>query len=658
MPWHIEKKGSEYCVVKDADGEVEGCHGTRADAAEQIRALYASEDDDPEMAIASHSVNIVLAMDIREEDGNYCVYDLTGTNLGCWGDRELAEEFILTTTGELVDVEDDSEEHVQDVARQLRVLIDQLIGEDDANVPAPAEDAIEEDAYSAIGASWSGPIAFEEEYTGDGRIFRAGSIKWDESQLPFTFRWQKSSVPGHDTAVTIGRVDRLERRDGGVIWGEGVILNTNQEAWEYLQLIANGAAGGVSVDGDSAEFEVLEVDGAAEMHFSSMRLRALTAVDIPAFANARISISAEALLAAAVGDLSVPMGDRDARYDGLAAQKRIFAWAKTADGYDASKLARAFLWRDSDGDPQLKGSYKLPFTDVVGGTLKAMPKAIFAAAGALEGARGGVNIPEADKAAIRSKLNTLYGKIEGDPVPPWKDPKGDGRNSDNEAAVETVITAAAIPVKPPAEWFESPELPQPTPITVSPDGKVFGHLALFGTCHIGFKDCVTPPKGSTYAYFHTGEIEAEGGELVAVGHLTFNTGHAALDASPAGAASHYDHTGTVAADVRVGEDKFGIWVSGALRSTLSDEDIRAFRSAPLSGDWRRIAGRLELVAALAVNTPGFPVARSLVAGGNAQSLVTGTPDFEEAQMAARRSVKARIANSLRKQDINKRIGGK
>src|SRR4029079_16942320 len=81
--------------------------------------------------------------------------------------------------------------------------------------------------------------------------------------------------------------------------------------------------------------------------------------------------------------------------------------------------------------------------------------------------------------------------------------------------------------------------------------------------------------------------------------------------------------GMVAADVRVGEDEHGIWVAGALRSHLSDEDVRAFRAALLSGDWRRIAGRLELVAALAVNVPGFPVprTRSLVASGETETLL-------------------------------------
>ena len=50
--------------------------------------------------------------------------------------------------------------------------------------------------------------------------------------------------------------------------------------------------------------------------------------------------------------------------------------------------------------------------------------------------------------------------------------------------------------------------------------------------------------------------------------------------------------------------------------------LRALRASPLSGDWRAAAGGLEMVAVLAVNTPGFPVPRpaALVASGAVVSL--------------------------------------
>ena len=50
-------------------------------------------------------------------------------------------------------------------------------------------------------------------------------------------------------------------------------------------------------------------------------------------------------------------------------------------------------------------------------------------------------------------------------------------------------------------------------------------------------------------------------------------------------------------------------MAGAVRPGTTPDQIRALRAAPLSGDWRTIGGNLELVGALAVNVPGFPVPR-------------------------------------------------
>jgi hypothetical protein len=164
-------------------------------------------------------------------------------------------------------------------------------------------------------------------------------------------------------------------------------------------------------------------------------------------------------------------------------------------------------------------------------------------------------------------------------------------------------------------------------LTVTDAGQVFGHLALWGTCHIshaGSGECVTPPRSAaSYAYFHTGAIRTQGGTEIPVGHLTLDTTHANLAASPAATLAHYENTGAVVADIAVGEDSHGIWVAGSLRPSATPDQIRALRAAPLSGDWRQIGSNLELVAALAVNVPGFPVPRpaGMVASGAITSLV-------------------------------------
>ena len=43
MPWTIQQRGGEYCVIKKTDGENEGCHATRAKAERHMAALYANE---------------------------------------------------------------------------------------------------------------------------------------------------------------------------------------------------------------------------------------------------------------------------------------------------------------------------------------------------------------------------------------------------------------------------------------------------------------------------------------------------------------------------------------------------------------------------------------------------------------------------------------
>lgn len=182
-----------------------------------------------------------------------------------------------------------------------------------------------------------------------------------------------------------------------------------------------------------------------------------------------------------------------------------------------------------------------------------------------------------------------------------------------------LTAGAAVPVLPPAEWFENPQLDGPTPLTVTPEGRVYGTLASWETCHVGFSnECVTPPRSNTdYAYYCNGVVLTEEGIEVRTGRITMGTGHAGLRMKPRVAAAHYDDTGTCVADVTAGEDPHGIWVAGAIRPGTSEEQLRALRASPLSGDWREVNGNLELVAALAVNVPGFPIPRpsTLAASG-------------------------------------------
>ncbi|AXH46593.1 head maturation protease [Gordonia phage Rofo] len=210
--------------------------------------------------------------------------------------------------------------------------------------------------------------------------------------------------------------------------------------------------------------------------------------------------------------------------------------------------------------------------------------------------------------------------------------------------------------------FADPKLERLTPIQVTKDGRVFGHLAGWKSEHIG-RPGVKPPRGTDYRYFHQGLVPTPDGDL-AVGHLTLGTGHAGAGNINA-AAEHYDNTGAQVAAVRVGEDAHGIWFAGRTHPTTDDLQRQTLRRSSLSGDWRKVNGQYELVAALAVNVPGFPIPRteSLVASGDDTMLVAagmvrnGPITYDEVQAmvtAAGIDAQARVNRAIARERLRQR----
>lgn len=273
-------------------------------------------------------------------------------------------------------------------------------------------------------------------------------------------------------------------------------------------------------------------------------------------------------------------------WDEGAARAALDSWA----GDDIGKYGRAFLWSDGSGN---KTGFKFPIAKPVNGTLTVFIRAVNNAKARLSSA----NIPAADKAKILSILNRLQESYDGE----------------DESGMALV---AAGMERPPAEWFADPKLTKPTPLEVDENGRVWGHLALFGTCHKAFRHkCVMPPRSHTdYKHFKLGKVLTDDGRMVRVGRVTVGTGHADDRFGVIPAREHYDNTGTCAAVVVPYEDKFGVALAGATVQGLSEEKVAELRRSPLSGDWRRTNGNLELVGALAVNDPGFEVVAEDEAG--------------------------------------------
>lgn len=228
------------------------------------------------------------------------------------------------------------------------------------------------------------------------------------------------------------------------------------------------------------------------------------------------------------------------------------------------------------------------------------------------------------------------------------------------------LVADAGPLQPPTEWFKPPEMLRPTPITVLPNGQIYGHIASWDSKHTGLPGNVHPPKSrSNYSYFRTGVVATADGTDQPVGQLTLAGGHAPLSADAGRAVQHYDDTRSAVADVNAGEDRHGIWVAGAVRPDATPEQIRALRASAPSGDWRVINGALELIAVCQVNAPGFPVPRAecLVASGAVTALVAaGAQDMFTRRMAdvllpnhIVAAVDARVEHQLAKRELRARF---
>lgn len=142
-------------------------------------------------------------------------------------------------------------------------------------------------------------------------------------------------------------------------------------------------------------------------------------------ATATVGVKARKGIKAVTSYQNLPLASRDRAWDASAAEKRVREWAggSTPDDVDFEKYRKAFFYYDPENDDTF-GGYKLGYADVDDGKLVAIPKAVFAVAGALEGARGGVTIPDDDKDAIKGQVGKYYKKMasefdDEDIVPPW-----------------------------------------------------------------------------------------------------------------------------------------------------------------------------------------------------------------------------------------------
>lgn len=522
---------------------------------------------------------------------------------------------------------------------------------------------------ATMGTKWRGMLAPLGVSTGDGRRFSPDGITHRE--LPLPLKWQRIDEAGHDTSVVVGAVDILDIQPDAV-WAEGEFFDDlDPETFERLLVDVNEAMFlsekqviGPSVDagavemayvkvGDDTPLTMEELDelywdemetgepAKVEVLFTKYEISAATLVTTPAFAECRPFELITAALTASVrrsGWDALGFASRDLEWDGTAAEQRIANDANVdGDNPDWSRYAEAFLYQADDADPETKGAYGFQIVDIVDGERVIVPRAVFAVAGVLQGSRGGTTIPDQDQQTMKEVVGGLYERMasefEDDSiVAPWDaacTPTGKKKKPTSAALVEALTAAASVRTYD-LGAFAPPAVPESglVSMTVTADGRVYGHIATHDVCHVGMPGvCMTAPVDlAEFDQFHRYSVMGSDGQMLTVGRLTYGAGalrrscgccpgkddHACSHLSMGGAIAHHDQMTTVAW-VRAWEDteNNAIRVAGVLADGITPEQITALSRGRVSGDWRAHGTNLALTEILVLSRerPGFPLPR-------------------------------------------------
>lgn len=204
-----------------------------------------------------------------------------------------------------------------------------------------------------------------------------------------------------------------------------------------------------------------------------------------------------------------------------------------------------------------------------------------------------------------------------DSKPELPDEEPSAIDEDEEVLLASSYTMTLNDV-PPASWFEEPtDEPDIGAITVTDEGRIFGYLAPAQVAHRGIRDkrVTVPMKNVDYGIWMNRVTIAEQADgtftRVATGPITMDCGHASSSNRVVGAArrAHYDNSCSVVATARVGENRRGVWIAGAILPDVTADQVRRMMTLQLSGDWgphREKPGKRELAGALLVPVPGFP----------------------------------------------------
>lgn len=474
--------------------------------------------------------------------------------------------------------------------------------------PAPATPAAE----AATGdepteRGWSGPLALLGVPSSDKRILTPnGRLR----TMPQPLNFQERNEGGHYGSTVVGAARDVQFQNGQ-LWGRGTYLGGWNDDVERARQQVEDGLGLVSVDTVPGVVSFQDADGNpidpatytgdvddVYVVFDEWEFGGVTIVSFPAFDGVRITNDPPE--PGEGGDIMAPIV-MPGEVVGFAADNPA-GGVISEDGQsialpDGTSVAVGDTVNVPDGEGDLDS-----------GTITAINVAEQTVTVQLE--------PDADADDQAQPEIVTVPVADLSPAPAIIEP-GIAASASLDEELETLIASIGTAAYT-AAFFQQRELLGPTPLTVDRQTReVYGHLATWETCHLErlatLGICMTPPvpPDSEFPYFHLGEVETDAGPM-AVGKITVGGGHAHPKAGVRGAMAHYDNSCSQTAVIRCYADDYGIQFTGQLVHGVDPAKVdEMMRAGQLSGDWRRVVqrGDMELIAALAVNVPGFPTKR-------------------------------------------------
>ncbi|MFJ5037952.1 phage minor head protein [Streptomyces parvulus] len=514
--------------------------------------------------------------------------------------------------------------------------------------------------------TWSNPddtaLAYEDQETGDGRLFTPGALYWETG--PWPLQYADEMGLGHAGAELAGAINEMDR-DGQRLIGSGPLYANRPAGADAIQLLDEGSPLGVSVDLDSVDIEfvdrTLDADDDdwlfASAHVPSMSVMrmedgsyfvsAATAAEwtadggglsrqrhdvqfvtqpdgtIPA-GMLRTAFSGTGVLTAAAGDADDPDTGvvvwKENAGDLLARITRARVRGATLVAMPAFAGARIVLDPVDEDTTAAAPAFDLAAASDTHEAVVSYVRSSPVAVGAREVAAAvGITMEQARGHLARAaKAETLVRLAPGQYVGPSSMPEGEATAAAVDEALADLAASAWTAMRDlppmPARWFAEPtpeELPPGSGGVHYKDGRVFGWVAQAGVPHAGYpgKNLTIEKlarEGLDTTHFLRQKFVLDDGSTVRAGAFTMNVPHRRDGAECEDAACQFDDSRTVAGVVTCGMSEGGMWFSGAAAPWLSEWDLTVFLACQPSYHLKQAPrGKgWELRAVLTVPVPG------------------------------------------------------